>query len=77
VHNVSGGTAQTQAEVVKIFQISFVQSVTNNFNVHFVQILLFEASLNVRAYQIIKIMLVPPFESDQIATRSLKKMACD
>lgn len=73
VHNFSGGTAQTQAEVVKIFQISFVQSVTNNFNVHLVQILLFEASLNIRACKIEKFVSSRSnlgSDRDQIATEN-------
>ena len=44
-------SANILAEIIERFQISFIQCITNNFNVHFIQILFINAFLKKWSYK--------------------------
>lgn len=39
-HDIGGGAADTLAKIIKCFQVRLVQGVSNDFDVHFIQVLL-------------------------------------
>ena len=50
-HNFFCFSTNILAEIIERFQISFIQFITNNFNVHFIQILFINAFLKKWSYK--------------------------